>query len=449
MWNRIRLLLIVGILLSEPCYAAKTLETVFISSTVGFGVTRYFQFSGKGTNRSDEASSQTKIVSYSGIFSQLKHHVGTNSCDGDSTVTLRKNGGNGNSTVTLTASTTGWFEDTTHTDSIAVNDLVNLALVTGGTSGSVGNSITTLTYASDTSTVQIFELAEDSYSATAVTYYAPINGEAGFSNSNATESSVGFTFKTSGTFQKAFIYINENTNTFATTLSLRKNTANGNISISITASTTGIFQDTTHTDSVVSGDIVNWAILGGAEANTITTRITSVEFVTTDGSFQVVGSSGRPLGVAQNAGTNTYTVPGTHPLSASTTADDVNRQSKVGFAFTISNLEVNVVVNGGTTNGIYSLRLNSASSGLSATLTALTTGVFFDNTNTVNIVANDLLAFKFSTGATANSSTGASGFKCSSAATSAIKTINGLAKASVKTRNGLAIASMKTLNGLA
>jgi len=34
-------------------------------------------------------------------------------------------------------------------------------------------------------------------------------------------------------------------------------------------------------------------------------------------------------------------------------------------------------------------------------------------------------------------------------ATSALKTINGLARASVKTVNGLALASVKTINGLA
>ncbi len=40
-------------------------------------------------------------------------------------------------------------------------------------------------------------------------------------------------------------------------------------------------------------------------------------------------------------------------------------------------------------------------------------------------------------------------FKAAAAASSAIKTIDGLAYASVKTRNSLAIASMKTLDGLA
>ena len=40
-------------------------------------------------------------------------------------------------------------------------------------------------------------------------------------------------------------------------------------------------------------------------------------------------------------------------------------------------------------------------------------------------------------------------FKAAAAASSAIKTVNGLAVASVKTVNGLAIASVKTINGLA
>jgi hypothetical protein len=49
---------------------------------------------------------------------------------------------------------------------------------------------------------------------------------------------------------------------------------------------------------------------------------------------------------------------------------------------------------------------------------------------------------------TTSSIKGGIGFEIKAGATSAIKTVNGLAKASVKTFNGLAIASVKSINGL-
>ena len=50
----------------------------------------------------------------------------------ESTLTMRKNGANGNQTITIPASTTGIFRDTVNTDDFGLSDLGNYQLISGG-----------------------------------------------------------------------------------------------------------------------------------------------------------------------------------------------------------------------------------------------------------------------------------------------------------------------------
>lgn len=68
--------------------------------------------------------------------SRLRINVTANTYAADATLTLRINGSNATQTVTIPAGTTGWFEDTTHSDNITATDTVCYATV-GGTSGSI------------------------------------------------------------------------------------------------------------------------------------------------------------------------------------------------------------------------------------------------------------------------------------------------------------------------
>ena len=76
------------------------------------------------------------------------------------------------------------------------------------------------------------------------------------------------------TFSKANVYVLSNSLNGAATLTSRVNGGNGNISVTIGAGVTGLLQDLTHTDSLVSGDYFNWQLTcGGSTGSIILTYI--------------------------------------------------------------------------------------------------------------------------------------------------------------------------------
>lgn len=91
-----------------------------------------------GTTWSTEADSQVKLP-YAVTFSKLAVRIDTNSSPNTLTFTFRKNGSDGNQTCSAAATTTGWIEDTTNSDSCSVDDLVNLRCsATNASSHSMG-----------------------------------------------------------------------------------------------------------------------------------------------------------------------------------------------------------------------------------------------------------------------------------------------------------------------
>lgn len=68
---------------------------------------------------------------YPGKFRNLAVRVRTNTRATDTIFRFRKNGANGNQTVTVPGGATGWFEDTTNEDTVEVNDEVNYSVTTG------------------------------------------------------------------------------------------------------------------------------------------------------------------------------------------------------------------------------------------------------------------------------------------------------------------------------
>ncbi|KKN66683.1 hypothetical protein LCGC14_0468690 [marine sediment metagenome] len=79
-----------------------------------------------------EASAQIKVPAC--IVKKIRFYVSTNNLNSASTVTLRKNGGDTTDTLTIGATTMGWFEADWDT-AFAVNDLLSLKFDLGGTGG--------------------------------------------------------------------------------------------------------------------------------------------------------------------------------------------------------------------------------------------------------------------------------------------------------------------------
>lgn len=96
------------------------------------GSTSYGVIAGAGASSTE--STQQHKMSVAGTFSNLYIFIGSASTVGSPSVRLRINGTNGNIVIASPAGSSGAFSDTTHTDNVAVDDLVNFS-VTAGSSG--------------------------------------------------------------------------------------------------------------------------------------------------------------------------------------------------------------------------------------------------------------------------------------------------------------------------
>ena len=195
-------------------------------------------------------------------LSNLQANVASNAASGSTPVRLRKNGSNGNQSITVAASTTGLFEDTTHTDSLTAGDLWNFSGVTGGT-GSVELSVT-VKYLGAVANQVAYPTLGGGPSGDDVPQFIPP-----FGCYDATDS-MGVAFDETGqvaasptSFTVSLLTVlvaanNEPSGTL--TVSARVNKANGNLSVSFSAGSTGAFQDTTHSDVLTAGDLFCWQV---------------------------------------------------------------------------------------------------------------------------------------------------------------------------------------------
>lgn len=174
------------------------------------------------------------------------------------TLRLRISNANGNSVATITAGTTGTFEDVTNTDAVVAADVDNWRYTTGA--GGVAADFTNIfaRFVPTTSGHDIFTgksdaNADGSGSTVATNYYNCW----GFASRNTTELSVRTLLPAAMTasFWRAYVATAQ---VGAITGNLYKNGSTANQTISFTSATTGIFEDTTNSDSLADGDGITY-----------------------------------------------------------------------------------------------------------------------------------------------------------------------------------------------
>lgn len=82
-----------------------------------------------------------------------------------------------------------------------------------------------------------------------------------------------------GKLKRMTLNISSNSRSTTSTFNFRKNSVNGNQTISIPATTTGTFKDTINTDDVASDDLINYEIVGGAGGGAIDFVSASMEVI--------------------------------------------------------------------------------------------------------------------------------------------------------------------------
>lgn len=349
--------------------------------SVNNGFTKYAQPCGVLSFDSGEIYVQF-IAHDSYTLKNLFVRVITNSLDGSTTVRSRKNAVNGNQSVSINAEATGTFQDTTNTDELVDGDLFNYQLVAGGTTGAVEISILSLCLQSSNNTPILGGYSHQGIGPN-LTYYFPIGGG---QLANLEESKAQYTFRVSATLSNLRGYFWINSITDSSTFRIRVNGENGNQVLSIPASTTGAFEDTINTDSIVSGDNVNCQKVTGSSGTLLEATIYQIK--STSEGRQVILSRPSLTTFTRNV-TRYSTIEGMCPPDHTVESD---AQVITEIAFVAKNMFVSIGSSNVNDVTTISLRQNGANSDLLVSIPASTTGTFED-LDTVLVSVNDLLNY--------------------------------------------------------
>jgi hypothetical protein len=352
------------------------------------GSTTIFQAYGDTTRINGTTEAPTQLTFRNpGVISLLGIRIIQNLLTGNATLTLRKNGANGNSIVTIAAGLTGYFEDTINTDSIIAGDVVNYQIVTG-TGISIFPTFINSLFAATTGTIihYVTISAGTTFSTASLVRANPV---AGALTPSGVENSSQVKAKSSFTLRNLYVYISANTRTTASTVVSRKNGANGNLLVTIPGGVTGIFEDIINSDSLVNGDLYNYFLTLGLLSGSITFNVIATEgFTSGSNNLQYICSV---LFNSQNSNlTNFKSLQG--GLANASTESFVATKTNVNGV--LSNMAIFVSTN--TLNGttIITLRKNFLSGNQTITVPNATTGYFEDTINTDIITTADKVNYQ-------------------------------------------------------
>jgi len=311
--------------------ASKTVTRLAVTSNIysqngaqfGFAsTTNYFALNGVLTGTiSAEAGAKCR-QRRTGTFRNLIVKVRSNSRATDTIISLRKNGSSATNTITVSAGATGWLEDTTHTDTIAVGDDFNYSLVTGTGGGAIIIEYIGVEYVSPDGYGQLVAGSQSSSTTHAHSTnadFAIAGDRFGLSGLNTFQDRVPQDVEL--TFSDLTILVGSNNTDNDSTFTFRKNNANGNQTVTIPANTTGVFSDMAgNTDSPSVDDVINYRLSVGTGASGDVIQVDVVSCWTFDG---VAAPSTAIKAECDAAGMD---VAGEYYLDF-TTADDVQRQT--------------------------------------------------------------------------------------------------------------------------
>ena len=216
----------------------------------------------------------------------------------------------------------------------------------------------------------------------ATTTYVPL-ATAEFS-ANSNEDRRYILYREAGVFSDLFVRVSANTTTANSTIRTRKNaTTNGNMSVTIGSGATGIFEDTTNTDTSAAGDKWAYQCVSGATGTTLTVSILSCMFAATTNTISRLA-----VFVASTTATTTtyFALTG---VSSTGDATENNIKNRITRGGNIEKLYLRVTTNSKAGNTPVRIRKNGANGTVTATIGSSATGDFEDTTNSDSVNPGD------------------------------------------------------------
>jgi len=316
-----------------------------------------------------------------GTIKRLRVHVSANSATGNTVFRVRINGANGNSVITVGAGATGFFEDTTNTDTWADGDLICLFADRNAESTTI-QGFGADAIASSGTVNKVGAYGTVSFSTASVSRYFPLVGD--IADINTTElDRLSPTIDVACTARNLAVYISSNARTTNTTYKIRINGADGNSTVTVGSGVTGWVEDTSNTDTISAGDDVNWVMTTSTGTGAIVTKSISCDFTESLGKQQLFAQSSATNLVA--AVTRYISLTGQLGLTGGTTSNRVYMTA----GGTARNLRLFVVSNAATSATTLNLYKNGSATSVTISLGAGVTGEVADTTNTNTFADGD------------------------------------------------------------
>lgn len=212
-----------------------------------------------------------------------------------------------------------------------------------------------------------------------------------FGTINGMQSNVEFTMPVAGTISNLYVNVGDNASTTDCTVTLNKNGSNTSLAATITALTTGVFSDLTHSVSVNVGDTIQFEL--GASTVGFTQGTISCKFISSNGSgstVQQIAGSGVQSNFNNTSAVQRFTLY----------SDSGNISNEPYYVMptsgTFSRLFVYVVSNAATNTNTITLLVNGVATSLVVSYGAGLTGVFSNLVDTVAVNTGDLIQFESS-----------------------------------------------------
>lgn len=360
-------------------------QTNFIS-TVVTSITNYYNAGlGDGTAQTNETNSQ-ELYRFAGTLQGLRVRLSANTITATSTFRSRKNAANGGMSVSIGASTSGAFNDSSGTDAFVSGDKLNLQLVTGSTGTNMNPTSWSAYITPSGTTTYRYATNFSSITTASTTHYHPVGGATG---NQTDETLVKVKWRVAGTLKNFYAFLTVARGT-VTTLRVRKNAVNGNQSLSLTASTTGAYEDTTHTDTVAVGDDVSISSTTGT-GTTTGTFATQLELAPTSTADQELIDNAPPTVINANA-TAYNPIVGGFPAQSNDNNASIDMPLDTTFAECVADISANTITGVAQT---ITVRKETVSTAIVVSITATTTGQFSDLTDSFTSVAGERINYQF------------------------------------------------------
>ncbi len=228
-----------------------------------------------------ETGSATALVpteiKQSATWRNLYCYISTNSRLNTSTLQGQIGGSAGNQSISISAGSTGAFEDTSNSDSLSSGNQITY----GMTNGAGTETLTVQVIASEllttdgAFTIMTGRSGSNQITSASGTDYQGLGGVNSVDTSTEANKNIDMNF--SAIANNLWLFVTTNTLNGATTFTLRKNSADTALTLSVGSSTTGEFEDVSNSVSLVAVDEVCIEITEAASSGNMTYKQMSMK----------------------------------------------------------------------------------------------------------------------------------------------------------------------------